>query len=74
MFEYLKTQVQSAPFNKGYKAQIKLYEEIASDPEAVLAGAELLCKIDETCGKLDNEMKCTLRETIDAVSSHFDQP
>ena len=69
MLEYLQAQAQAETYNKGWKTKVKLYEEIAEDPEKILVGAEILCKVDETRGSLVEGMKCTIRETLDAVSS-----
>lgn len=67
MLEYLRTRAQMASFNKGWKGKVKLYEEIAIDPENIIAGAELLCLIDEGGGSLVEGANCTIRETLDAV-------
>jgi hypothetical protein len=69
MLEFLKAQAQAETYNKGWKTKVKLYEEIAEDPEEILAGVEILCQVDETRGSLVEGMKCTIRETLDAVSS-----
>ena len=64
----MKTQVQSASYNKGYKIKIKFYDEIAEDPERVIAVVEALCTKDETQGSSVEGAEFTLRETLDAVS------
>jgi hypothetical protein len=69
MLEYLITQAESSTYNKGWKNKVKLYEEIAGDPEMIIIGAEMLCKIDEERGSLVEGSEFTLRETIDAVSA-----
>lgn len=50
----------------------KLYNEIAEDPEKILVGCELVCRIDEERGRLVEGMKCTLRETLDAMDWYMD--
>jgi hypothetical protein len=67
MLEHMKTQAQSASYNKGYKTKIKLYDEIAKDPEKVIAAAEAWCAKDETQGSSVEETDFTLMETLDAV-------
>lgn len=69
MLGYLKTRAQATSYNKGWRTKVKLYDEIAGDPEKIIAGAEILCKIDETQGSLVDGTKCTIRETLDAVSN-----
>ena len=64
----MKTQAQSASYNKGYKTKIKLYDEIFKDPEKVIAVAEALCAKDEMQGESIEGTEFTLRETLDAVS------
>lgn len=59
-----------ASFNKGWKAKVRLYEEIACNAENIIAGAEMLCLIDEIHGPLVEGAECTIRETLDAVRSH----
>ena len=64
----MKTQAQSASYNVGYKSKIKMYEEIAKNPDKILALAENLCLTDEERGIAMEETGFTFRETLDAVS------
>ena len=72
MLEHMKTQAESASYNKGYKTKMKLYDDIAKDPEKVIAIAEALCAKDEAQSPSAGGAELTLRETLDAVSySHI---
>lgn len=73
MLEYLKTQAQSQTYNKGWKLLFKLYDEIAEDPGKILLACEIICQIDEERGRLVEGMKCTLRETLDAMDYMMDK-
>lgn len=72
MVEYLKTQAQATSYNKGWKLKVKLYDEIAENPEDILVGVEILCKVDEERGGLVEGMKSTIRETIDVMDWYAD--
>jgi hypothetical protein len=68
MLGHMKIQAQSASYNVGYKTKIKMYEEIAKNPEKILALVENLCQMDEERGTVMEETGFTFRETLDAVS------